>query len=102
LSFKKHIKAELTAPYRVNQVTKSWITRIPEEVDKKCLLFQGSPDIIIKVQNNKGVFNVGVEQWEGNNGDMSCSSQGSGRFQIGHQMKTKPYLPNSFLTSTML
>lgn len=42
-----NIKAELTTPYRSYNVSKSWEQRLPTSVDKRCLLFQGSPDIVI-------------------------------------------------------
>ena len=61
-----NIDAEFTTPYRGYKITKSWETRIPTDVDNKCLLFQGSPDMIIKFgqRRNEGILNFGVEQQE--------------------------------------
>ena len=97
-----NIKAELTAHYRNYNVSKSWEQRLPASVDKRCLLFQGSPDMIILTEDRmEGILNTdSVEQEEDVNeeADTSPCSQVSGRFQIGHQMtKSNPYLPESFL-----
>ena len=101
------IEAELTAPYTAHQIQKSWKTRIPKGIDNRCLLFQGTPDMIIKCRN-EGILNLKVKHQEDveqqedmhQEGDSSPdSSPASGRFQMGHQMtKSDPYVPNSFLT----
>ena len=83
-----NIKAEVTAPYR-SCMSKSWERRLHTDVDKRCLLYQGSTDMIISVQGRmEGILNViGVEQKDVNEEvDTSPCRQASGRFQIGHQM----------------
>ena len=71
-------------------MSKSWEQRLHTDVDNRCLLFQGSTNMIISVQGRmEGILNViGVEQEEDVNeeADTSPCGQASGRFQIGHQM----------------
>ena len=57
------IEAELTAPYTAHQIQKSWKTRIPKGIDNRCLLFQGTPDMIIKCRN-EGILNLKVKHQE--------------------------------------
>ena len=49
-----NIDAELTVPYRIHQIQKSWKMRITKG---GCLLFQGSLDMIIKYRN-EGILNL--------------------------------------------
>ena len=110
----KNIDAELTAHYRGYKVEKSWETRIPKAVDYKCLLFQGSPDLIIRGETSReeeGIFTVAsdedvasahdkdVASDEDVASDVSLCSQESGRIQLGHQMTwSGPYKVGSSLT----
>ena len=55
----KGIKTEFTAPYRNYDVLKSWKNRLPSGVDNSCLLFQGSPDLIILPEDRaEGILNI--------------------------------------------
>lgn len=110
----KDIDAEFTAPFRLQQTSKSWETRLPNVVDSKSLLFRGSPDLIIttKIDKNEGILdvasddnagrydNMGSDDDVSSDGDSSpSSSRESVRFQMGHQMtNTKPYTATSVLT----
>ena len=102
----KDVVAEYTANLTYRDTTESWKKRIPREVDERSLLFSGSPDMIITMQKNEGVLDVGPrDDRDGDNevssdGDNSpCSSQESGKLQMGHQMtNSKAYKVNSLLT----
>jgi len=100
------IKSELTASYGL-QFAKSWKCRLPEQVDQKCLLFQGTPDIIITVRKREGILATYTEdsneeekteeQVKEEDDDLP-SSQESARIQISHQMNVAPYTSSSFLS----
>ena len=90
------IDAECTAHYRGNQVSETWKDRLPEAVPKGCLVFRGSPDMIIKVNKDEGIVDMASDDKANDDSSDECtSSQESGRFQMGHQM-TSGYRPNSF------
>jgi len=88
--------------------------RLPSSVDSSCLLFQGSPDLIILPKHRaEGILNTASvygdqadtldcqesATFQDEKTDASQSSQESGRFQIAHQMtNTKPYRADSALS----
>lgn len=54
LQFNK-IMSEFTAPLRGTEVKRSWVMRLPCNVDPRCLLFHGAPDLIIKGCKSEGM-----------------------------------------------
>ena len=107
--------SELTAPLRGPQTEESWKSRIPDDVEGNCILFQGAPDLIIKKEHtNEGVINmdpqeevvqpeyepVQLQDVDNEAGSSPCSesSDVSGRFQMGHQMTFIPYKRTSYLS----
>ena len=47
------IGSEFTARLRGDDAKKSWLERLPQDVSSNSLLFQGAPDLIIKVLSPK-------------------------------------------------
>ena len=91
---------------------------LPRGVNENCLLFQGSPDLIIKCEErtnegehtDEGIISMSsqdeVVQQQVEEEDEASDSQGSdcsvsGRFQMAHQMNCTSYKENSFLTDKM-
>ena len=104
----EHTLSEFTAHLRGDEVKKTWIKRLPQEIRCNSLLFQGAPDLIIKscepdksegmvfVSQNEGFDEDTVEDSE--NLPSSQDSAESARIQIAHQMTNlKPYRKGSFL-----
>ena len=89
------IVSEFTARLREDEVKKTWIKRLPQEV-RYALLFQGAPDLIIKsCEPDKPEGMVLGSQNEGFDEDTvedskdlpsSQDSAESARIQIAHQM----------------
>jgi len=50
----KKIKSEFTA--QLFPVGKSWKSRLPDDIGENCLVFQGTPDLIITVKKNEGII----------------------------------------------
>ena len=100
--------SELTAHLRGKQTEDSWKPRIPKGASSKCLLFQGAPDIIIKVKKEGAlhmdsqvdgvVESQDVEDEGSPRSDTSNTSNTSGRFQMGHQVICTPYTDDSYLS----
>ena len=95
-----NIDSELTARLPNYDVKKSWLKRLPQEINDSSLLFQGAPDLdlIVKTNKSEGVINTPHERDTGTTDEDLPSSQGSGRIQIAHQMtQLEPYTEGSFL-----
>ena len=43
-------------------VKRSWLTRLPKEVNDSCLLFQGAPDLIVKTNESEGIITTHEER----------------------------------------
>ena len=93
-----NIDSEFTARLQGYDVKRSWLTRLPKEVNDSCLLFQGAPDLIVKTNESEGIITTHEGETDTTDEEDLPSSQGSGRIQIAHQMTgIAPYRPGSFL-----
>ena len=104
-----NFQSEFVAHYRNDETKKSWTPRLPAGagVNDNCVLFQGSPDLIIsKEHTDEGIISMNsqdeVVQQQDEEEDEESGSQGSdcsdsGSLQMGHQMSCTSYKQNSFL-----
>lgn len=94
-----NIDSEFTARLQNYDVKSSWLTRLPQGIVDRCLLFQGAPDLIVKTNKSEGVINTPHERDTDTTDEEDLpSSQDSGRVQIAHQMTgITPYTEGSFL-----